>query len=56
MESAMYALFLKLLEHPEFANRYRGQLPCSMLAALGLEDDENPETISHAPLLWVLNS
>jgi hypothetical protein len=40
MESAMYALFVKLLEHPELANRYRGHLLCSVLAALGMEDDQ----------------
>ena len=56
VNSAMYALFLTLLEHPELADRYRGYLPCSLLAVLGLEDDENPATIVRAIPRLVLKS
>lgn len=39
----MDKLFLMLLEHPELA-RELPALPCSVLAALALDDDENLDT------------
>lgn len=39
----MYELFLKLVDRPELASELPA-LPCSVLAALGLEDDEGRDT------------
>lgn len=36
----MYSLYLKLSANPRLLDAYEGALPCSMLAALLVEDDE----------------
>lgn len=49
----MYEIFIHLLNHPEQATHCRQALPCSVLAALGIEDDEclarNEDTWSDGP-------
>lgn len=54
----MYALFLNLVRSPSLVEQYHGHIPCSLLSALLLEDDQalHLESEPHAPLLPVLNS
>lgn len=37
----MYQLFLKLSADPRLIDAYRGALPCAILAALAVDDDES---------------
>jgi hypothetical protein len=41
VNNAMYQLFLKLSADPRLIDAYRGALPCAILAALAVDDDEN---------------
>jgi len=47
LTNAMYHLFTLLALNPALVERYRGHLPCSFLAALGLEDDQCRESEPH---------
>lgn len=40
MVTAVSKLFILLVRHPELVHRYRGAIPCSVLQALELEDDQ----------------